>query len=70
VVAIVKFNRDEVLSRLGDTPLNRFSFDRSVFMPLLTYVVIPLASIVLIRFPSLSTFVSGWLDTLTRVGKI
>ena len=70
VVVIVKFNRDEVLSRLGDTPLNRFSFDRSVFIPLLTYVVIPLASIVLIRFPSLSTFFSGWLDTLTRVGKL
>jgi hypothetical protein len=70
VVVIVKFNRDEVLSRLGDTPLNRFSFDRSVFMPLLTYVIIPLAGIVLIRFPSLSTFFSGWLDSLTRVGKL
>ena len=39
-------------------------------MPFLTYVVIPLASVLLIHFPSLNAVVFGWFDALQRIAKL
>jgi hypothetical protein len=66
---IVTFSRDEVLSRLGGSEVNRFNLDRSTVMPLITYVFLPIASVLLIRFPSLGTILFGWLETLNQGSK-
>ena len=69
VFFIVAFNRDEVLSRLGGSEANRFNLDRTTVMPLITYVFLPIVSVLLIRFPSLGTFLFGWLETLNQGSK-
>jgi hypothetical protein len=66
---IVTFSRDEVLSRLQGSEVNRFNLDRTTVMPLITYVFLPIASVLLIRFPSLGTFLFGWLETMNQGSK-
>jgi hypothetical protein len=63
-IAIVKFNRDEVLSRIGNTVPNQFTFDRSLLAPLLTYVAAPIAGILLVWFPALGRVLFGWLGAI------
>ncbi|HND56098.1 MAG TPA: hypothetical protein PLV92_26965, partial [Pirellulaceae bacterium] len=64
--AMVRFNRNEVLSLLGDTTPGRFTFDRSVWLPLMMYVVMPIASLLTIEFPVLGRFLFGWIGILQR----
>jgi len=64
VIAVVKFNRDEVLSRIGQTVPNQFTFDRSLIVPLLTYVVAPIVGILLVWFPVLGRVLFGWLGAI------
>ena len=67
LILMIKFNRNEVLSHLAHTVPNRFTLDRSLVLPLVTYVVFPLLSIFLVHFPGLGRLFFGWADTLRRV---
>jgi hypothetical protein len=62
VLLIIRFNRCEVLSRLSDTTPNRFTFDRTLVLPMLTFVVIPLCSLLAVQFPGIGRMLFGWLD--------
>ena len=64
VIAIVKFNRDEVLSRICQTVPNQFTFDRSLVVPFLSYVVAPITGILLVWFPALGRVLFGWFGTI------
>jgi hypothetical protein len=66
VIMFVKFNRDEVLSRLAGTTPNRFTWDRSFVMPLITYAVIPLMSLAAVQFPYVSQSLFSWIGLLQR----
>ncbi len=50
VILMVKFNRDEVMSRIGNSTPNRFQLDGTFMKPLLTYVALPVLGIVAIQF--------------------
>ncbi|MFM7071741.1 MAG: hypothetical protein ACKO38_08130, partial [Planctomycetota bacterium] len=64
VIVLVKFNRDEVLSRIGQTVPNQFTFDRALVVPLLTYVVAPIAGLFMVWFPALGRVLFGWLGAI------
>ncbi|MFO0819978.1 MAG: hypothetical protein U1A77_18660 [Pirellulales bacterium] len=63
-ISVIHLNRNETLSRLGNTPPNSVSFDRTLFLSMLVYVVAPLLGILNIWFP---VFGGSWrlLDQLT-----
>jgi hypothetical protein len=62
VLLIIRFNRCEVLSRLSKTTPNRFTFDRSLVLPMITYVLIPLFSLLAVQFPGIGRMLFTWLD--------
>jgi hypothetical protein len=51
-----------VLSRLSKTTPNRFTFDRSLVLPMITYVLIPLFSLLAVQFPGIGRMLFTWLD--------
>jgi len=66
VIAVVRFNRSEVISRLGGTTPNRFTLDRSLVLPLTTYVVIPVISLIAIQVPGVGRVLFEWIGVLQR----
>lgn len=66
VIAVVRFNRSEVISRLGGTTPNRFTLDRSLVLPLTTYVVIPVISLIAIQVPGVGRVLFDWIGVLQR----
>nr|MCU0980814.1 hypothetical protein [Pirellulaceae bacterium] len=62
VLLIIRFNRCEVLSRLSNTTPNRFTFDRTLVLPMITFVVIPLCSLLALQFPGIGRMLFGWLE--------
>ena len=62
LLLIVRFNRCEVLSRLSGTTPNRLTFDRTLLLPVITFVVIPLCSLLAVQFPGIGQMLFGWLD--------
>jgi hypothetical protein len=64
VLLIIRFNRCEVLSRLSNTTPNRFTFDRTLVLPMITFVVIPLCSLLAVQFPGIGRMLFGWLEAL------
>ena len=66
LVIFVKFNRDDVLSRLAGSTPNQFTWDRSVVLALVTYVVIPAVSLVAVQFPEVSQSLFSWIGYVQR----
>jgi hypothetical protein len=66
LVIFVKFNRDDVLSRLAGSTPNQFTWDRSVVMALVTYVVIPALSLIAVQFPEVSQTLFSWIGFVQR----
>lgn len=66
LVIFVKFNRDEVLSRLAGTTPNRFTWDRSFLLPLFTYVVLPLLGLAAVQFPEVGQSLFSWIGFVQR----
>jgi hypothetical protein len=66
LIAIVKFNRDSVLSRLANSTPNQLTFDRSLLMPLVTYVVLPLLSLVAVQFSEVSQSLFSWMGFVQK----
>ena len=64
IVGIFKFNCNEVLSLLSDTRPNRFTLNRSLILPLVAYVAVPLISMLVVRFPTLDQMFFGWVSSL------
>ena len=58
----LKFNRNEILSRLADTPPNEFTVDKSLILPVITYAVIPLISLLAVEFPGFGNFLFAWVE--------
>jgi hypothetical protein len=65
-IVTLKFNRDEVLSRLAGTTPNRFSIDRPMVLAMITYVAIPLISLAATLFPELSDSLFSWTTIVQR----
>ena len=70
LIMMFKFNRNEVLSRIGGTSVNRLTFDRSLFLPLVTYVIVPLVGLLLVQFPVLGESLFGWVNTLKQLIRV
>jgi hypothetical protein len=70
VIAVVRFNRNEVLSRIADTTPNQFTFDRSLWLPLITYVFLPLITLLAIEFPLIGRSLFGWMGDLHQLLRI
>lgn len=66
LVIFVKFNRDDVLSRLAGSTPNQFTWDRSVVLALVTYVVIPALSLLAVQFPEVSQTLFSWIGYVQR----
>lgn len=66
LVIFVKFNRDDVLSRLAGSTPNQFTWDRSMVLALVTYVVIPAVSLVAVQFPEVSQSLFSWIGYVQR----
>jgi hypothetical protein len=66
LVAVVNFNRDEVLSALTRTTPNKLTLDRTLVVPVLTYVVIPLVSLAAVQFPEVSDSAFSWIGFIQR----
>lgn len=57
---ILEFNRNETLSLLSDTNPNELTFDRTLFLPMLQYVVIPIIAVFTVANPSLGRMLLSW----------
>jgi hypothetical protein len=66
LIAVLNFNRDEVLSHLTKTTPNRLTFDRTLVVPVITYVVIPLFSLAAVQFPEVSDTTFSWIGFIQR----
>lgn len=66
LVIFVKFNRDDVLSRLAGSTPNQFTWDRSMVLALVTYVVIPAVSLLAVQFPEVSQSLFSWIGYVQR----
>jgi hypothetical protein len=66
LLAVLNFNRDEVLSHLTGTTPNKLTFDRTLVVPVLTYVVIPLFSLAAVQFPEVSDSAFSWIGFIQR----
>lgn len=66
ILLFVRFNRDEVLSRLLGTTPNRFTFDRSMILPFVGCVVLPLVSLAAVQFPEFSDALFSWIGFFQR----
>jgi hypothetical protein len=62
----IRFNRCEVLSRLSGTVPNRFTLDRTFILPMITFVGIPLCSLLAVYFPGIGRMFFGWLDVFRQ----
>lgn len=61
LVAMVTFNRNEILSLISDSTPNKFTLDRTMILTVLTYIVIPAAGLLAAQFPSVGRTVLGWM---------
>lgn len=67
VIATVRFNMNEVLSRISKTTPNQFTWDRSLIVPLLAYGAMPIIGILAVQFPPLGRIMFSWVSVLTRM---
>ncbi len=66
LVIFIKFNRDDILSRLAGSTPNQFTWDRSVVLALITYVVLPGLSLIAVQFPEVSQTLFSWIGFVQR----
>jgi hypothetical protein len=57
---IVDFNRNQTLSELSGTPPNKLSFDRTFFVPLVQYLLIPAVVILSYATPAMGSTLFNW----------
>jgi hypothetical protein len=67
IIFMVKFNRNEILSRINNTTPNRFTLDRSFMLTLITYVLIPAVGVLAVQFPPLGRILFGWLNNIRQL---
>jgi hypothetical protein len=67
VIAMIKFNRNEVLSRISGTTPNKFTFDRSLVNPFIVYVATPIIGMLSVYVPPLGRTMSNWTDVMSRL---
>ena len=65
--AILAMERDEVLSRLGNSRPGGISFNLTFIGQLVVYVLLPAAAVIASVFPEISELLFSWLDPLTRL---
>ena len=65
---VIVFNRNEIISRLAGTPENKLTFDRHLIMPLVTYVVIPVLTVLAFQFPQIGGLFFSLVEGLRGVG--
>ncbi|MCI0412911.1 hypothetical protein L0222_08940 [bacterium] len=66
LAVLIQMNRDEILSRISKTSVNKISWDRSFASRLLMYVVLPLVTLFAAQFPEVGGFLLSWLEPVQR----
>jgi hypothetical protein len=67
IKAILGFNKSETLSVLANTVPNRLTFDRTLVMPMLQYVLMPVIAVVTLATPSTGRWLGSLLSGLTSI---
>ena len=67
VGAVVRFNRDEILSVLGESPPNQFTWDRQLVLQLLTFGVVPILGTLSLGVPALENSLFSWVQVLQQL---
>jgi len=67
LLSILAMERDEILSRLGNSRPGGLSFNVNFIGQLVIYVLLPAAAVIASVFPEISELLFSWLDPLTRL---
>lgn len=67
VAGILRFNRNEVLSRISGTTPNQLTFDSSFWMPIISYVGVPILAVLATLMPTVGRTLFGWTSTLAQM---
>lgn len=64
---ILRFNRNEILSRIGGTKPNQLTFDSSFWTPIVSYIGLPILAVLATLMPTVGRTLFGWTSTVGQM---
>ncbi len=64
---ILRFNRNEVLSRINGTTPNQLTFDSSFWAPIFSYIGLPILAVLATMMPTVGRTLFGWTATFGQM---
>jgi hypothetical protein len=62
----IQFSRDEILSRLFGTSINKVSWDKSFVFRMILYVLFPILTLIAAQFPEIGSLLVSILDPIQK----
>lgn len=64
---ILRFNRNEILSRINGTAPNQLTFDSSFWAPIVSYIGLPILAVLATLMPSVGRALFGWTSSFGQM---